>query len=89
MSEVQKWHTPPELAKQLGIEPAKVIGWIKSGELRAVNLATKQSRRPRWKISPDSFEEFTRPRESKAVIKPPRRQRRQTSGVIDFYPSLA
>lgn len=29
--------SPPELAKRWGIDPAKVIAWIHSGELRAIN----------------------------------------------------
>ncbi len=33
--------TPPEVAKAWGISPEKVLAWIRSGELRAVNVATK------------------------------------------------
>src|SRR5687767_1728117 len=79
----QRWHTPPQLAKMLGVEPAKIIGWINRGELRAVNVADRNSQRPRWRISPEAFEEFTRPRTSTPHIKPVRRQR--PSGYVPKY----
>jgi len=71
------WKTPPQLAKMLGIEPPKVIGWIKRGELRAVNVADRTGGRPRWRISPDAVENFLRVRESKAPPPKATRQRRQ------------
>jgi excisionase family DNA binding protein len=58
------WLTPPQLAKQLGVQAEKVLGWIRSGELRAVNVADRASRRPRWRISAEAMEEFFRRREA-------------------------
>jgi|GEM_PF-1611561 len=58
------WLTPPRLAKQLGISCEKVLTWIRSGELRAVNVAERLSGRPRWRISPAALEEFFKRRES-------------------------
>jgi excisionase family DNA binding protein len=58
------WLTPPQLAKQLGVQAEKVLGWIRAGELRAVNVAERASRRPRWRISAEAFEEFLRRREA-------------------------
>src|SRR5437660_5835359 len=39
--------TPPEVAKMWGITPEKVIAFIRSGELRAINVATRLGGRPR------------------------------------------
>lgn len=58
------WLTPPQLAKQLGVQAEKVLGWIRSGELRAVNVAERASRRPRWRISAEAMEEIFRRREA-------------------------
>ncbi|MGH7137562.1 MAG: helix-turn-helix domain-containing protein, partial [Pirellulales bacterium] len=58
------WLTPPQLAKQLGVQAEKVLGWIRSGELRAVNVADRAGRRPRWRISAETIEEFLRRREA-------------------------
>jgi len=56
----------------LGIEPAKVIAWIKRGELRAVNVADNPNgKRPRYRITQDALDHFTRARETKpAPVKP-------------------
>ena len=38
--------TPPQLAAEWGIDTHKIIGWIRSGELRAINVATTRTGRP-------------------------------------------
>jgi hypothetical protein len=77
--------TPPELAAEYGIEPAKVLAWIKSGELRAVNIATKPTGRPRYRIDRADVLVF----EQRRVAGPPAaksgRRRRQDPGVIEFF----
>jgi hypothetical protein len=60
----QTWLTPPRLAKQLGVQADKVLSWIRSGELRAINVADRASHRPRWRISAEATEEFFRRREA-------------------------
>lgn len=64
-------------ARRLGIHPSKVLCWIRSGELRAVNLAETPGGRPRWKILPDALDEFLLSRQSTPPT-PRRRRRRQT-----------
>ena len=48
--------TPPEVAKQLGVAPETVIEWIKTGFLRASNLAT--GKRPRYVVRPGDLDDF-------------------------------
>jgi hypothetical protein len=50
--------TPPQLAQQWGCAPAKVIGFIRRGELRAINLATHRHNRPRYIIDLADIEAF-------------------------------
>lgn len=48
--------TPPEVGKMLGADPATVINWIRSGQLKASNLAT--GARPRFVIRPADLDRF-------------------------------
>jgi len=80
-----RYLTPPTIAKRLGVKPDRVIGWIRRGELRAVNLG--DGTRPRWKVKPCDLDAFETARSNVATIKPTttRRRRRKPEGVIEFY----
>lgn len=86
-SQGPKWVTPPEIAKQLGIDPEKVLTWIRQGELSAVNVAQSPLGRPRWRIDPKDLEKFLDRR--RATPPPPkvRRKRNRDDGVVQFYPA--
>jgi hypothetical protein len=81
------FRTPPELADRWGISPAKVLSFIRRGELTAVNLATRLGGRPRWAISAEAVAAFER-RRSSAATATPRPQRRPRAplpaNVIQF-----
>jgi len=66
--------TPPQLACQYGVSREKIIAWIESGELRAINLATRPTDRPRWAINLDDLADFENRRA--AVPPAPKAQRR-------------
>lgn len=55
--------TVPQLARQWGVSPNKVLGFVRNGELRAVNLASQGSTRPRYAIDIDDIAEFERKRQ--------------------------
>lgn len=40
----------PHLAKAWGVSTAKIVAFIKAGELRAINVATRAEQRPRYLI---------------------------------------
>lgn len=50
--------TPPEVARRYGVAPQKVLAWIRSGELAAVNVASCMTGRPRYAVSPAALAEF-------------------------------
>ena len=80
-----KVYTPPQLARKYAVTPDKVIGWIKAGELAALNLASTVTGRPRYKITQEAVAAFERRR---AVLSPPApvaRRRRTQTGVKEFY----
>jgi hypothetical protein len=70
---MERFLTPPQIAKILGIGSEQVLNFIARGELRAVN--TSLADRPRWKIDPDDFDAFCQGRSngSKPSTLPQRR----------------
>lgn len=52
----ERFLTPPQVAKMLGVGPDKVAAFIERGELIAVN--TSLSVRPRWKVEPKALRAF-------------------------------
>ena len=75
--------TPPEFGRRFRVSAAKVIGWILAGELAAINVANAGSRRPRYRISRESAQEFERRRN--VLLRPrPARRRRQSAAVKEF-----
>ena len=51
-------YKPSELAARWGVAIDKVLLFIRTGELRAFNVATKTSRRPRYRITEEAVSEF-------------------------------
>jgi hypothetical protein len=62
----------------------QVLGWIRRGELRAINTAASLCGKPRWVIPPDALATFEQRRLGGPPPKPARRRRSQVA--IDFYP---
>ena len=70
--------TPPVYAKSRGVKNDKVLYWIKTGELAAINFARNPGGRPSWKIFPEAIADFERRRASKPPPKQPPRQKKKT-----------
>jgi excisionase family DNA binding protein len=75
--------TVPDLARRLRVGQDKVRGWIRRGELRAINTAAALCGRPRWVVQPDALAEFEARRTASVPPKPARRRRLT---VRDYYP---
>ena len=80
-----KWRSPPQAAQLLGVEVGKIHHWIKTGELVAVNVATRVGGRVRWRISPDELDRFLASRQSHSPQKPLRKQTRMDQRIVKFY----
>jgi transposase len=81
-----KTHTPPQIAKMLGVSHEKVMTWIRNGELTAFNAATRPDlKRPRYRITEEWLQGFIR-RRSVPTPEPRRRPKCPTDvpGVIQF-----
>lgn len=75
--EEQNTLTPPQLAKRWGVDADKVMALIRSGQLRAMNLAVNPKGRPRYRIYEEEIRRFEEVRSTKPPIEPMRRKRRR------------
>ena len=75
--------TPPQVAKQLSVDPATVINWIRSGELKASNVG-KGAQRPRYRILRGDLDAFLESRQPQALVTK-KRQSKVVAGDIEFF----
>ena len=77
--------SPPQIARWLGVGHEKVLRWIRSGELRAINLAAKRSGRPRYRVRVADLVAFENGRQVVQVDVKPRRRRKSDDSVVEFF----
>ena len=78
--------TPPQYARQLGVDTAKVLKWIRSGELRAFNAATNPSGKPRYLIDVADAAAFEAQRSpTPPVARAVRRKNRLPEGFVKYF----
>ena len=84
---MQQWHSATQVAKILNIAVATVIGHIEDGELEAVNIARKASKRKRYRSSDGMLSEFQEKRTSKkpAAAPEPKSSRRTIARPTKDY----
>ncbi len=83
MSEQPHGWTVPELAKMLRVSEDKVRGWIRRGELAALNTAAPLAK-PRFVVLPHHLTEFEQ--RHRAAPPPQTRRRRTRSATPDYFP---
>jgi hypothetical protein len=77
--------TRPEVAKRWGVSVEKILAFIRSGELRAINGAFPgRNQRPRYLIDIADLADFERRRSTAPAPKKPPRVKRQVNRG-DFY----
>lgn len=84
---MSEWYTPPQIASSRHVRLGKVLSWIHSGQLEAINHAENPAGRPRWRISIQALEAFDRARSSRQGIATaaPRRQRANSQEHVTEY----
>jgi hypothetical protein len=81
-----KFFTPPQLAEEFGVDADKILGWIRSGQLVAVDMVATQGGRPRYRISAEEAQAFQKRRSSAPPPKsPPRTKPPKDDDTIKFY----
>ena len=74
--------TPPELAARWGVAPEKILHFIRSGELQAIDVALVRGGKPRYLIDVDAIADFEARRAVTAPLPTPRRRRKPTTSGI-------
>jgi excisionase family DNA binding protein len=74
-----------DVCERYGVGEHTVLGWIASGELRAVNVGRHLgTKKPRWRITQEALAAFEMAR-TQTPPPPKTRRRNQPAGVIEFY----
>jgi excisionase family DNA binding protein len=81
---VAEYLKPPQVGELLAVGHDKVLTWIHSGELRAVDVAAKRGGRPRWRVWRSDLEDFLARRAATPAPKR-RRRRKQPDHVTKYY----
>jgi hypothetical protein len=82
---------PAEVAERFSVCVETVLSWVKSGELRAINVSARRDcKKPRYLISEADILAFEKLRVVVAVSPcatgaRPARRNRQTKGVVEFF----
>jgi hypothetical protein len=78
--------TPPQLAKEWGVDADKILGWIRSGQSIAINMVTTTGGRPRYRISAEEAQAFQKRRSSASPPQSsPRTKPSKDDDTIEFY----
>jgi transposase len=77
-----------DLCEKYGVGEHTVLAWVKSGELKGVNVARKPGTRPKWRFTAEAIAQFEISRESgggAATATKAKRKRQADPEVIQFY----
>lgn len=87
MTDPVSYLTAKEVAELLRVSVDSILAYIDNGELRALNVAPKTSKRPRWRIKQEWIESWEETRVTVPKPKTPTRAKRRPKDgtVIEFY----
>jgi excisionase family DNA binding protein len=79
--------TPRQVAERLIVDRDKVLSWIRSGELPAINVARRAGGRARYRVDAADLAEFLQRRRVRptANVARARRKRMSIGDVIEFF----
>jgi hypothetical protein len=78
-------YTVRDVARYFRVGRARILTWIRSGELKALNTAAAVCGRPRFVVTPEALSDFERRRQAITPTKSaPRRTKRTLK--VDFFP---
>lgn len=76
--------TVRDLCERYGIGEHTVLGWIRSRELRAIDVSRNRRGKPRWRVTPEALEAFELIRTPSPP--PPRKRRRKPpADLVEYY----
>jgi excisionase family DNA binding protein len=75
-----------DICQRYSVSEGTVLGWIASGQLRAVNVGRKPgAKKPRWRITLEALEAFEQARTPIPPQPRTRRRKQKPADVIKFY----
>ena len=75
-----------DLKKRYGVGEHTVLGWIRRGDLAAINVARRaEGGRPKWRITDEALAEFELLRGSQPEPTASRRRRKKDDTIVQFY----
>ena len=77
--------TPPEVARIWGVSADKILGWIRSGELRAIDASQSRGQRPRFLIDVKDLDDFESRRSVVSSLKKPTQRHRRDHKVTEYF----
>jgi excisionase family DNA binding protein len=78
--------TVRDLSDRYAVTEHTVLAWIRSGELRAVNVGRRiGTKKPRWRVTQEALDAFELARTPTPLPPRTRRRKRAEAGVIQFY----
>ena len=83
--QLRRAYTVPEVARRYRVSQDRVLGWIRRGELRALNRRDNNVRRRSFVITPEALAAFERGREA-AATDAPKVKRRKRATAVDYFP---
>jgi hypothetical protein len=77
--------SPPQVARMWGVSTAKIIGWITSGQLRAINVSEGPKKRPRYLIDRADIQTFEAARAVVPAADSPTPTKRRRAATVKQY----
>jgi transposase len=79
-------YTVRDVARRYRVGVSRVLGWIRRGEMRALNRRDDRAGRPSFVVTPEALADFERARSVSPPLKTVRRKRQLQ--VHDYFPDL-
>jgi hypothetical protein len=80
--------TPGQYALKLGVRVPQILGWINSGQLRAIDVSANPGiGRPTWRLPNSAILEFELRREARgpAAKAPRRKSKKKDSDFVTYF----
>ena len=69
-----------DLRGRYGVGEHTILGWIRNGELKAIDVSRTKGGRPKWRITQAALDEFESLRATTAPTPKPTRRRKASTG---------
>ena len=77
-------YTVQKIAERYAVGEHTVLRWIRTGDLRAIDVSRNSGGKPRWRVTQESLQAFEALRTG-TPAPATKRRRRQAQDVIAFY----